>query len=424
MENKLQMEPSTYNILLPIEMISLILPYLDIMSVGCMDMAFTNRNDRKTFKCYLKEQETLVIKANLFLFDKHSFIRWLILRDMNYSRIILINPTTFLFNSIVCIFKEKITELEVTMGRVSKESMGIMSLLCPNIKLLKYQTISQSLLQPDDINNEDMVDSFYDIQPKFLNNLEYLHLSNCSNYAVLLLTLYATKLKYLKIDNIRIINSGILHDFVVLKHDSCYIDCDLIWSVKTNLFLMRQRNYDCHKIINIELNYDDMYFLHKAMMKELFFVHKKINKMVIRNVIDVENCNTVFESINEVAILSLHGTNVMHLSNILDVIEKKKISIFKLSYVPTIVDHFFNTMISFFQCILSKEGLILNQFELVIDLTINLVDDNISFEKYVEFIGYLEAILKQKKINIFKFNYQIVKLNTNWKNNIYYYFMC
>ena len=419
----MEQSANAYDILLPIEMISTILPYLDIMSLGCMDMAFTNQAYRKIFESYLKEQQTLVVKANLFLFDKHSFIRWLRVRGMNYSRIVLSNPTVFLFNSIVCIFRDKIRELEVNMGRISKESMGIMSLLCPNIKVFKYKTISQSLIQPDDISNEEVVDAFYDIQPSFLNNVEYLHLSTCSNYAVLLLTLYATKLKYLKIDNIRVINPGIVHDFITLRYGTCYLDSDLIWSIQTNLYLMRQRNNCSHQMIIIELNYDDIYFLDRSKLKELFAVQKNIYRMVLRNVTDVENCHAVFENVNEIIMLSLHGINVMHLSKLIEIIEDKKVKIFKLNYIPTIVNHCLSNMITFFQSILSKEDVIVYQFELVIDFTINLVNDSISFDKYVTFVGLLETIIKKKKIHIFKFNYKVIKLDSNWKNDIYYHFL-
>ena len=395
---------------IPIDIVPNILEYLKIRDIGNMDIAFTNKSDRTVFLEKLQQQSTLFVEN---IMDKHSFIKWLQIRNINYRNLIFNNTTSYLLNSVICVQHKSIVSIVIN-GNINRDSIGIMSLLCTNVKSFKYNL--KKLISDED----DDVDCFYDINVDFLKNLEYLYLNKCSNYVILLLTIHGKNLKYVKIDDVRNLNRGMVHDFIRLHHTKCKIECDLIWSVKTNLMLMSQKSED--EEINIEFDYEDINFYCKIRIQEMFKNHKVIKMMTISNVYDVSHCNTVFDSVNKIKTLVIGGINMMNLDLLLEFCDQKNIDILKIIYIPTIIENCITNLIKFFDQILLIEKQ-QKYIDILIDFRLHIINDDIVFDKFIELVVVMDKVINTDKIYLLRINNKIIRKNTNWKNDIYYHFL-
>jgi hypothetical protein len=375
-----------------------------------MDIAFTNKSHRTVFLEKLQQQSTLFVEN---IMDKHSFIKWLQIRNINYRNLIFNNSTAYLLNSVICVQHKSIVSIVIN-GNINRDSVGIMSLLCTNVKSFKYNV--KKLISDED----DDVDCFYDINVDFLKNLEYLYLNKCSNYVILLLTIHGKNLKYVKIDDVRNLNRGIVHDFIRLHHTKCKIECDLIWSVKTNLMLMSQKSED--EEINIEFDYEDINFYCKIRIQEMFKNHKVIKMMTISNVYDVSHCNTVFDSVSKIKTLVIGGINMMNLDLLLEFCDQKNIDILKIIYIPTIIENCITNLIKFFDQILLIEKQ-QKYIDILIDFRLHIINDDIVFDKFIELVVVMDKVINTDKIYLLRINNKIIRKNTNWKNDIYYHFL-
>lgn len=395
---------------IPIDIVPNILEYLKIRDIGNMDIAFTNKSHRTVFLEKLQQQSTLFVEN---IMDKHSFIKWLQIRNINYRNLIFNNSTAYLLNSVICVQHKSIVSIVIN-GNINRDSVGIMSLLCTNVKSFKYNV--KKLISDED----DDVDCFYDINVDFLKNLEYLYLNKCSNYVILLLTIHGKNLKYVKIDDVRNLNRGIVHDFIRLHHTKCKIECDLIWSVKTNLMLMSQKYED--EEINIEFDYEDINFYCKIRIQEMFKNHKVIKMMTISNVYDVSHCNTVFDSVSKIKTLVIGGINMMNLDLLLEFCDQKNIDILKIIYIPTIIENCITNLIKFFDQILLIEKQ-QKYIDILIDFRLHIINDDIVFDKFIELVVVMDKVINADKIYLLRINNKIIRKNTNWKNDIYYHFL-
>jgi hypothetical protein len=395
---------------IPIDIVPNILEYLKIRDIGNMDIAFTNKSHRTVFLEKLQQQSTLFVEN---IMDKHSFIKWLQIRNINYRNLIFNNSTAYLLNSVICVQHKSIVSIVIN-GNINRDSVGIMSLLCTNVKSFKYNL--KKLISDED----DDVDCFYDINVDFLKNLEYLYLNKCSNYVILLLTIHGKNLKYVKIDDVRNLNRGIVHDFIRLHHTKCKIECDLIWSVKTNLMLMSQKSED--EEINIEFDYEDINFYCKIRIQEMFKNHKVIKMMTISNVYDVSHCNTVFDSVSKIKTLVIGGINMMNLDLLLEFCDQKNIDILKIIYIPTIIENCITNLIKFFDQILLIEKQ-QKYIDILIDFRLHIINDDIVFDKFIELVVVMDKVINADKIYLLRINNKIIRKNTNWKNDIYYHFL-
>lgn len=397
---------------LPIDLLTVILPYLGIKDLGHVDLAFTNKLLRPMFLDHLKKQDTLVLDGNLFLLDKHNFIKWLKKRQIHFQNVIFHNPTSFLFNSVICVQQHSLRTINIPYGRVTKESMGMMSLLCQNITSFTYNNAM--------IEDEIEIDAFFDIHSDFLDNLEFLHVNRCSNYAILLLTIYGKKLKFVKIDHARALNAAIIQDFVQVRYSTCKIEIDLIWNVIVNLILITQKQPG--EVFDIEFNYEDINFANHSKINRLFMNHKIIGTMTMTNVYDIHHCNTIFDAVNEIHTLIINGVNLTNLPALLDVILDKNVQAMKIIYIPTVVEICINNLIRFFHEITLYD----EQFkyiDIAIDFRLNIVNDDIVFDKFIELINLLERILKKGNVSLLRINHKLIHSNTNWKNDLYYHFL-
>jgi hypothetical protein len=290
--------------------------------------------------------------------------------------------------------------------------MGIMSLLCPNITSFKYNNTI--------VDDEIEIDAFYDINSDFLDKLEYLHVNRCSNYAILLLTIYGKKLKFVKIENPRPLNAAIVQDFVFVRYPTCKIEMDLIWNVIVNLILISQK--EPGEVVDIEFNYEDVNFENPSKINRLFLHHKNIGTMTITNVFDIHRCNTIFHAIHEIRTLIINGVNITNLESLLDVINEKNIQAIKIIYIPTVVEICISNLIRLFHEIALRDDYY-KYIDIVIDFRLNIVNDDIVFDKFIELINLLERILKQENLGLLRINHKLINGNTNWKNDLYYHFL-
>jgi hypothetical protein len=397
---------------LPIDLFTLILPYLGIKELGNIDLAFTNKLLRPFFLHALQKQTTLILEGNLFILDKHNFIKWLKKRQIHYQKGVFHNPTTFLFNSVICVQQHSLQSIEIPYGRVTKESMGVMSLLCPNIKSFTY---NNKVLE-----DEIEIDCFYDIHSEFIDKLEYFHVNRCSNYAILLLTIYGKNLSYIKIDNVRTLNAAIIQDFVQVRHRTCKIEIDLVWNVIVNLILILQK--EPNEIFDIEFDYEDINFANHHKINRMFLHHKTVNTLTLLNVFDIHHCNTIFAAIDDIQTLVINGVNLTNMQSLLDVIVEKNVQAVKIIYVPTVVEICINNLILFFQDIARSDDQY-KYIDIVIDFRLNIVNDDIVFDKFIVLINLLEQILKNENVSLLRINHKLINNNTNWKNELYYHFL-
>ena len=400
------------------EIFSTILPYLQVKDLCKVDMAFLNKENRPLFLKFLKQQKTMTIEENMFLLDKHGFTRWLKKRRIRFQRIIFRNATTFMFNSVIFLHHRTIQEIEIhTRGNsmISKESIGSMSLSCSNLTSFTYHN------RPLDDNDVEY-DFFYDLNPDFLRNLEYVHLNRCSNYALLLFTVYAKNLKYIKIDQLNLLNPGIVHDLVAVKYPTCTIDCELIWSLRTNNFLIRQREPGS-VIPSIEIDCDDSDFSNTELLTSMFKHHKQIKKIVMENVYDARNCSRILNYIDFVEILVISGINMIYLRSLLDIVNLKRIFTMKIIYKPTSIEICIFNLKMFFQNLLDRKEDLLLSLDIYIDFSTTIIDTYMNFESYTELVNIIENVLMKGKIQLLKFNHKLIRLNTNWKSDIYHHFL-
>ena len=293
-----------------------------------------------------------------------------------------------------------------------KESMGMMSLLCPNVKSFIY---NNRQITEDEIE----IDCFYDVHTELLENLEYIHVNRCSNYTLLLLTLYATHLKYIKIEEMRTLNSGIFYDFLQVRHKKCKIDCELIWTINMNLLLIAQKEPRT-VIDNIEFNYEDVQFMNGFKIQKMFENHKNIRKMTISNVYDIENCQNIFQSIDVLKLLVINGVNMINIHVLLNIVQEKKIDTLKMTYIPTVINSCISNLILFFFNIICGDYHY-KTIDIVIDFRLNILNDDIIFEKFVELVNLIEMILDTNKVSILRINYKLIQKGSNWKNDLYYH---
>jgi len=407
---------------IPMDIFSTILPYLQVKELCKVDMAFLNKETRPVFLKFLKQQKTMTIEGNMFLLDKHGFTRWLKKRRIRFQRIIFKNATTFLFNSVIFLHHRTIREIEIHTrgsGLMSKESIGTMSLSCLSLTSFTYHNRP---LEENDVE----YDFFYDLNPDFLRNLEYLHLNRCSNYALLLLTVYAKKLTYIKIDELSVLNPGIVHDMIAVKYPTCIIDCDLNWSLQTNYFLMLQREPGL-VIHSMDINCDDPDISNEELLTDMFKNHKYFKKISFENVFDVRVCVDFLKNyVDTVEVVVLSGINMVCLRSILDIVNKKRICTLKIIYKPTSIDICILNLKMLFKNLLERkdENLFLLTFiEIVVDISTTIIDTYMNFENYTEFVNIVENVLMKEKIQLLKFNHKLIRLNTNWKNDIYHHFL-
>ena len=105
----------------------------------------------------------------------------------------------------------------------------------------------------------------------------------------------------MKIDNTKSLNSAIIHDFVQVRYSTCKIDIDLIWNVIVNMILISQKDPD--EVFDIELNYEDINFANTTKINRMFMRHKKVGKMTMTNVFDVDYCDTIFKNVNFILLI-------------------------------------------------------------------------------------------------------------------------
>jgi hypothetical protein len=131
----------------------------------------------------------------------------------------------------------------------------------------------------------------------------------------------------------------------------------------------------------------------------------------------------VFDEINRVETLMISGVNLVNLDTILDIIAEKALGIIKIVYIPTVLEICVDNLKKLFAQVLRRDSGVISYMDLVIDFRLNLVDDNIVFDNFVGLLNVIEDVLRQGKVDLLRMNHKIIRLNSNWKNEIYYHFL-
>ena len=114
---------------------------------------------------------------------------------------------------------------------------------------------------------------------------------------------------------------------------------------------------------------------------------------------------------------------MIHLDILPEIIFGKKIDVMKIIYVPTIIETCMTNLNYLFRAILNSKITRYKYIDIVIDFRLNIINDDIVFDKFIVLITLLEEILIKERVSILRINHKLIHLNTNWKNDLYYHFL-
>jgi hypothetical protein len=177
----------------------------------------------------------------------------------------------------------------------------------------------------------------------------------------------------------------------------------------------------------MDINCDDPDICNEDLLTKMFKNHKNFKKISLENVFDVRvSVDFLNNYVDTVEIVVLSGINMVCLRSILDIVNKKRISTLKIIYKPTSIDICILNLKMLFKNLLERkeEKLFLLTFiEIFVDISTTIIDTYMTFENYTEFVNIIENVLVKEKIQLLKFNHKLIRLNTNWKNDIYHHFL-
>lgn len=398
---------------IPMEIFSHILGFLSISELGLMDTAFLNKGNRPYFLEILKQQKVAVITSFEIVFQM-NFVKWVKKRDIYFEVLTFHRPSMFMLNSMICFMKDSIRSLTIR-GGISCDSMLIISLLCKNLRELRYFTHDSRLITNDDHiedeEEEQKPDLFREVDVDMLKNLEILSVKNCSNYGLLILTLYGRKLRYLRIDNVKGLNEHLLYDLVLFLAD-CHIEIDLISSIRVNASVVSRRIFD--KKLVLEVDSYDTNIANENMLRRLFYRHTNVDKLTIHNFTVMKRSQMLLDHVNRIDNLILRG-RIISLCGLPDLLVEKKVTLLKLVFMSNPMSLCIGNIISFFEFWEEQE----NDVK-YIDISIeynNLGTSPVEFSKLLELIELLERRMR-RGVRI-KINHKILRLeNKFWKNDV------
>jgi hypothetical protein len=359
----------------------------------------------------LKQQKNAELISHEIIFQI-NFIKWIRLRHFSFEKVTFYRPTMYILNSIVCLMQDTICSLSIK-GNISRDSMLVISLLCKNLKELRYR--SDEDRREEDEDATETPDLFREIDYDIMKNLQTIVVRNCSNYGLLLLTLYGKNLKYLKIENVRGLNENLLYDMVLFLLN-CEIDIDLVSSLRVATVVTSKKRKKLNRFI-LEVNSNDANIRNDSMLRRLFYHNKDLEKLVLDAFIDIEQVDVLLHHINKIDNLVLRGR--LCLDGLLQVLCNKKVSLLKLVFLSHPMTLCVDNLISFLEAWEQNEE---NE-----DISIRYLDISIEYNNFgvapVEFnrnVLLIQLIEKRMRCGVkVKINHKILRLeNKFWKNDI------
>lgn len=393
---------------IPIELFSHIMGFMTITELALMDTAFLSKINRPRFLQMLKQQKNAELISHEIIFQI-NFIKWIRLRQFSFEKVIFYRPTMYILNSIVCVMQDTICSLSIK-GNMSRDTMLVISLLCKNLKEIRYR--SDDDRQEEDEDATETPDFFREIDYDIVQNLQSIVVRNCSNYGLLLLTLYGKKLKYLKIENVRGLNENLLYDMVLFLLN-CEIDIDLVSSLRVATVVTSKKRKKLNRFI-LEVNSNDANIRNDAMLRRLFYHNKDLEKLVLDAFIDIEQVDVFFHHINKIDNLVLRGR--LCLDGLLQVLCDKKVSLLKLVFLSHPMTLCVDNLISFLEAWGEKEDISIRYLDISIEYN-NFGVAPIEFDRNVLLIQLIE---KRMRCGVkVKINHKILRLeNKFWKNDV------
>lgn len=396
---------------IPIELFSHIMGFMTITELALMDTAFLSKINRPRFLEMLKQQKNAELISHEIIFQI-NFIKWIRIRQFYFEKVIFYRPTMYILNSIVCLMQDTICSLSIK-GNMSRDSMLVISLLCKNLKELRYR--SDDDRREEDEDATETPDLFREIDYDMIKNLQSIVVRNCSNYGLLLLTLYGKKLKYLKIENVRGLNENLLYDMVLFLLN-CEIDIDLVSSLRVATVVTSKKRKKLNRFI-LEVNSNDANIRNDAMLRRLFYHNKDLEKLVLDAFIDIEQVDVFLHHINKIDSLVLRGR--LCLDGLLQVLCNKKVSLLKLVFLSHPMTLCVDNLISFLEA--------WGENEEKEDIGIRYLDISIEYNNFgvapIEFdrnVLLIQLIEKRMRCGVkVKINHKILRLeNKFWKNDV------
>ena len=396
---------------IPIELFSHIMRFMTITELALMDTAFLSKINRPRFLEMLKQQKNTELISHEIIFQI-NFIKWIKLRQFSFEKVIFYRPTMYILNSIVCLMQDTICSLSIK-GNMSRDSMLVISLLCKNLMEIRYR--SDDDRQEEDEDATETPDFFREIDYDIVKNLQSIVVRNCSNYGLLLLTLYGKKLKYLKIENVRGLNENLLYDMVLFLLN-CEIDIDLVSSLRVATVVTSKKRKKLNRFI-LEVNSNDANIRNDAMLRRLFYHNKDLEKLVLDAFIDIEQVDVFLHHIFKIDNLVLRGR--LCLDGLLQVLCEKKVSFLKLVFLSHPMTLCVDNLISFLEAWGEKE-----EKE---EINIRYLDISIEYNNFgvspIEFdrnVLLIQLIEKRMRCGVkVKINHKILRLeNKFWKNDV------
>jgi hypothetical protein len=398
--------------IIPIELFNNIMGFMTLTELALMDTAFLSKVNRPRFLEMLKQQKNAELISHDIIFQI-NFIKWIKLRQFYFEKVTFYRPTMYILNSIVCIMQHTLCSLNIR-GNMSRDSMLIISLLCKNLKEIRYRS-DEDRIDVDEDGEQDVPDLFREMDFDIMKNLQSISVRNCSNYGLLLLTLYAKNLKYLKIENVRGLNENLLYDMVLFL-SNCEIDIDLVSSLRVATVVTSKKRKKLNRFI-LEVNSNDANIRNDSMLRRLFYHNTDLEKLVLDAFIYMEQVEVFLRHINKIDSLVLRGR--LSLDGLLYVLRAKKVSLLKLVFLSNPMNLCVDNLISFLKDWEEQEN-----YEVI---NIRYLDISIEYNNFgvapVEFdknVLLIQLIEKRMRSGVkVKINHKILRLDNNfWKNDV------
>jgi hypothetical protein len=393
-------------IILP-EILTNIIPFCELEQISNLDIALTNKIDRPYFLNILKN--TTLKSSFLKKIDstgQRNFAMWLRKRNIKFHSIDFGYDPIALTN-VVCQSFETIKEISL-FHTVSSEVLTLFSNLCKIVTKFKL------------INNTLENDIFFYLDYEFVEKLEHLELSCCSNFGLVFLQCYAKNLKYISIRNVINLNDLLVYD-LVKTFPNTYINLPLQWSIETNYRILKTRNFKKFEIISFYEN--DVWIKNTSILDEIFVNTQIVLLIQFFRVTDIKKIIHLFYFTKRVHSLHISSNNIKNISSIVFFLQKCQTNSLYIRNTTYNINICLSKIISLFKSIINQEySLNYLNFNIVFDDE-NITAEIINFSKFNKLLKIIQYVVKRRLVSDITISGLIIctdfNLKPNWKNLLY-----
>lgn len=390
------------------EILSLIIPFCELNNISKLDIALCDKTIRSYFLKILK-----IKTLNLSLFfemessSHYNFTLWITKRNIKFHSISFGYDNIALIN-VICKSFDTLKQISL-YNPVSRETISLLSNLCKNVTHFRL------------INNNPLDDIFLYLDLGFIENLEFLELSCCTNFGLVYLQYYTPKLKHIIIRNIQNLNEVIINDFVKIFQD-VYIDIPLQCSVETNYLILKTRNFKQFSIISF--NENDELIRNTSMLNAMFANSQTLQLIQFYRVTNLKKIIHILYYTNNIKCIHIKSNNVKNLPFIVPLLKQFHIRSLYIKNTTSNINICQSKIISFFQAIIKQKYAFY-----YLDFTISFNNENnneffLNFQVFNKLLQIIHCVVKRRLIS----NITICGLiicsdfffkNNNWRNLLY-----